>query len=360
MALILDTIRILITLSKPGGTKKLISEVQLLRRQLRALKRDQHIRKSPRLTFFDRLILAILAHFIPKKRLLMSTILIRPATILNFHRALVKRKYHILFSNKIKKKTGPKGPPKELIELVISLKLKNTHLGSPQIANFINNNFEFKTCASTVKRILKNHFKNCPGKGPSWLSFIGHSKDSLWSLDFFRVESILLKSHWVMVIMDQYSRKIIGIAIHKGAMSGPGICLMFRKVLATHSSLPKYLSTDHDPLFNFSQWERNLRIYEIDWIQSIPHTPWSHPFIESLIGTIRYEFTSQTLFWNEKDLERKLNDYVKYYNQYRVHSSIGCQPPLEFTNDKKKMKLKDGQYRWKKLCHGLFQVPIAA
>ena len=360
MTLILDTIRILITITRPGGTKKLMSEVQLLRRQLRTIKRDQYIRKSPRLTFFDRLVLAILAHFIPKKRLLMSAILIRPTTILNFHRALVKRKYRILFSNKTKKKPGPKGPSQELIALVISIKSKNTHMGSPQIANFINNNFEIKTCQSTVKRILKNHFKNCPGSGPSWLSFIGHTKDSLWSLDFFRVESILLKSYWVMIIMDQYSRKIIGLAVHKGPMNGPVICLMFRRVLAKHSSLPKYLSTDHDPLFNFPRWERNLRIYEVDWIQSVPNTPWSHPFIESLIGTIRYEFTSQTLFWNEKDLERKLNDYIEYYNQYRVHSSIGCQPPMELIGNQQKPMLKDGQYYWKKLCQGLFQVPVAA
>src|SRR5437879_13804285 len=36
--------------------------------------------------------------------------------------------------------------------------------------------------------------------GPSWLSFIGHVKDSLWSVDLFRCDSILPRSYWVMVV----------------------------------------------------------------------------------------------------------------------------------------------------------------
>jgi len=54
-----------------------------------------------------------------------------------------------------------------------------------------------------VKRVLvKHYYPNNPGSnGPSWLSFIGHTIDSLWSIDLFRCESILLKSHWVMIVI---------------------------------------------------------------------------------------------------------------------------------------------------------------
>jgi hypothetical protein len=51
--------------------------------------------------------------------------------------------------------------------------------------------------------------------GPSWLSFIGHIKDSLWSVDLFRCESILLRSHWVMVVMDVFTRRIIGFGVER-------------------------------------------------------------------------------------------------------------------------------------------------
>jgi len=34
-------------------------------------------------------------------------------------------------------------------------------------------------------------------------------KDSLWSIDLFRCEFIRLKSHWVLVVMDQFTRRLI-------------------------------------------------------------------------------------------------------------------------------------------------------
>ncbi len=51
-----------------------------------------------------------------------------------------------------------------------------------------------------VRRILAKHYHPGPdsGGGPSWLTFIGHVKDSLWIVDLFRCESILLKTHWVL------------------------------------------------------------------------------------------------------------------------------------------------------------------
>src|SRR5678815_1732591 len=40
------------------------------------------------------------------------------------------------------------------------------------------------------------------------------------------------------------------------------------------------LSSDHDPLYRFHQWQANLRILEITEIKAIPYAPLSHPFVE--------------------------------------------------------------------------------
>ena len=62
------------------------------------------------------------------------------------------------------------------------------------------------------------HYKPDPNNhnGPSCLSLIGNMKDSLWSIDLFRCESITLNSHWVLVVMDQWSRRIIGFGVQVG------------------------------------------------------------------------------------------------------------------------------------------------
>src|SRR5207249_11526890 len=49
-----------------------------------------------------------------------------------------------------------------------------------------------------VRRILAMHFRPGSGSGPSWLTFLGHAKDSLWSADLFRCESLTLRTHWVL------------------------------------------------------------------------------------------------------------------------------------------------------------------
>jgi hypothetical protein len=80
----------------------------------------------------------------------------------------------------------------------------------------------------TVRRVLAKHYRPEAGTdGPSWLSFIGHMKDSLWSVDLFRCESIVLRSHWVMVVMDVFTRRIIGFGVERADPCGASICRMF-------------------------------------------------------------------------------------------------------------------------------------
>jgi hypothetical protein len=47
-----------------------------------------------------------------------------------------------------------------------------------------------------VRRLLSIHYRPESGSaGPSWLTFLGHTKDSLWSCDLFRCESATLRTY---------------------------------------------------------------------------------------------------------------------------------------------------------------------
>ena len=94
-------------------------------------------------------------------------------------------------------------------------------------------------------------------------------------------------------------------------------------------SLPKHVSTDHDPLFRFHRWLANLRVLDIDEIKSVPYMPGSHPFVERLIGTIRREHLDRVFFWNAVDLARKLGKFSDYYNVHRVHRSLDGATPAQ-------------------------------
>ncbi len=54
-------------------------------------------------------------------------------------------------------------------------------------------------------------------------------------------------------------------------------------------------------------------------MQTVPQVPWSHTFVERLVGTIRREHLDHLVFWNAEDLERKLELFQSYYNGLRMH-----------------------------------------
>jgi transposase InsO family protein len=275
---------------------------------------------------------------------------------MQFHTALKKRKYRLLYSTG-SRKPGPKGPSKEVINAIVNMKKRNPQFGCPRIAQQINLSFGLALNKDVVRRILATHYRPDPSdRGPSWLTTLGHAKDSLWSVDLFRCESIVLKSHWVMVVMDLYTRRIIGFGLHDGHVDGQPLCRIFND--ATKGQFwPKYLSSDNDPLFQYHRWKANMRVLDIEEIKSLPHVPMSHPFVERLIGSIRRELLDHTFFWTVTDLENKLLDYQCHYNENRTHSGRNGRTPVETTGGK---IIDINEYRWDKHCRGLFELPVAA
>jgi putative transposase len=71
-----------------------------------------------------------------------------------------------------------------------------------------------------------------------------------------RCESITLRSYWIQVVIAQYTRRIVGFGIQAGIVDGMALCRMFKDAIRG-AGLPKYVSTDHDPLYRFHQWQAN-------------------------------------------------------------------------------------------------------
>ena len=255
-------------LIKPGGFRSVIIESVLLRHQLLILNRGR--KRAPNLRPGDRIIAGFCMLFIRRARLLRSAIVLKPSTLLSLHNTLKKRKYRLLFSPKRGHRPGPKGPTKEIIEAVVEMKRRNPIWGCPRIAEQIALAFGVDLDKDVVRRILRAHcWPESEGNGPSWLTFLGHMKDSLWSCDLFRCESATLKTHWVLVVMDQFSRRIIGFGVHRGVVDGAALCRMFQRAIRGHD-LPKYLSSDHDPLYRYHQWQANLRVIGVVEIKTVP------------------------------------------------------------------------------------------
>jgi putative transposase len=112
-----------------------------------------------------------------------------------------------------------------------------------------------------------------------------------------------------MVVIDIFTCRFTGFAVERGDIDGIAVCRMFNCAISKQS-LPKYLSTDNDPLFRFHRWLATLRILDIEEIKTVALVPCSHPFVERAIRTVREELLDQVLFWNQLDLERKLSQFL--------------------------------------------------
>jgi putative transposase len=352
--LLLHLLTTLAQLAGPGGARSVVAESLLVKQQLLILNRSRN--RCPNLRLSDRIVAGLCALLIRPRRLIRSAIVIRPSTLLGLHRALIRRKYRRLFSSKVPIAPGPKGPTYEVIAAVVDMKQRNPSWGCPRIAQQIALAFGIPIKKDVVRRILAGRHRPKPdSRGPSWLTLLGQTKDSVWSLDLFRCESAVLRTHWVLLVMDQCTRRIVGFGVHRGAVDGVALCRMFNGATRGQSS-PTYLSSDHDPLYRVHQWQANLRILDV---QDVKTVPLSHPFVERLIGTIRRECLDQTLFWTAADLQMKLLDFQRYYNDHRAHAGLDGRTP-ESETEPGGARPSVHSYGWRPHCRGLYHTPVAA
>jgi len=78
-----------------------------------------------------------------------------------------------------------------------------------------------------------------------------------------------------------------------------------------------------------------------------------------VIGTIRRECLDRKLFWTAGDLEIKLIEFQRYYNEYRAHGGLNGRLPAS-TRHASALRASLGSYRWQAHCGGLHHTPIAA
>jgi putative transposase len=356
IVLLVHLITTVLRLARPGGLRSVVAESVLIKHQLLIVNRSRS--RAPNLRVWDRLIAGFCSLWIKPGRLMRAAIALKPSTLLHFHRALVQRKYQLLFSPKRRTKPGPKGPNPELIRAVVDMKQRNPTWGCPRIADQITLAFGIPINKDVVRRILSRYYRPEPdGGGPSWLTFLGHMKDSLWSVDLLRCESVALRTIgcWWWWISTHVASSDLEFKPESSMVRRFAACSITRFAVRPFRNIWVPITTRCIGFINGKRiWGSVLGVTEIE---TVPYVPLSHPFVERLIGTIRRECLDQLLFWTVPDLEVKLSDFKRYYNGYRVHASLERQTPIS-TPEAKGVNFKS--YRWQNHCRGLYQTPIAA
>ena len=178
LALLLHLLTTIAKLLGPGGAKAVVTDSLLMKQQLPVINRSR--RRAPNLSALDRCLFGFWSLFLDPHRICRAAVIIRPSTLLKFHSLLKQRKYRLLYSSRQKRKSGTKSPSQKLIRAIVELKQRNPRSGCRRIAQQINKAFDVQIDKDVVRRALAKHYYPTPGdNGPSWLTFLGHMKDSL-------------------------------------------------------------------------------------------------------------------------------------------------------------------------------------
>jgi hypothetical protein len=156
--LLILLLHLLTTIAKlvgPGGAKSVVANSLLMKQQLLVINRSR--RRAPNLSALDRCLFGFCSLFLDLRRIQRSAVIIRPSTLLKFHSLLKQPKYRLLYSTGSKRKPGPKGPSRELIQAIVAMKQRNPRFGCPRIAQQINKAFGIDIDKDVVRRILAAH-----------------------------------------------------------------------------------------------------------------------------------------------------------------------------------------------------------
>lgn len=57
-----------------------------------------------------------------------------------------------------------------------------------------------------------------------------------------------------------------------------------------------------------------------------PRSPWQNPFVESFNATLRRDLLNHVIVKDEMHLRKLLREYIRFYNNYRMHSGLMDSP----------------------------------
>jgi putative transposase len=296
-------------------------EIVVIRHELSVLRLQA---RRPQLTMADRVLLAAASRLLPRPN--WRSFMIRPATLLRWHRRLVARRWTY---------DGRCGRPpidEEIRALVFRLARENPRWGYQRIVGELNG-LGIAFSATTVAKILRQAGLGPVGErsGPSWRAFLRAQASSMLAADFFTVETIALQSLYVLCFIESaaddtwpavpQTRRAPGSPSRPDSSPGHSRSgdRRFASSSATGTASSPATSTPSSP----AKGSRSSR-----------HRCARRRRTRSLSGSSAppAECLDWLLIMNGPHLERVLRVFVDHYNSHRPHRALNLAPPTPSTH----------------------------
>ena len=134
--------------------------------------------------------------------------------------------------------------------------------------------------------------------------------------------------NYICVLIDLFNREIIGYSagLHKTAS-------LVKQAFQTVSGNLKDIHifhTDRGNEFKNKLIDETLDAFEIERSLSHKGCPYDNAVAEATFKIIKTEFVRHQSYKNIRHLQLQLSDYVNWFNNHRIHSSLGYMTPVEY------------------------------
>jgi len=301
-------------------------EILALRHQLGVLERqlgDEKVRFTPA----DRAFLAALLHRLPRETLRRLRLLVRPDTVVRWHRDLITRQHA---ARSIPKRPGRPPTVRSIRVLVLRLVRENPSWGYRRVHGELLV-LGVKVAASTVWEILRDAgIDPAPDRASStWAAFLRSQAETLLACDFFETVTLSGAHMYVLAVIEHGSRRvrILGATAHPTASWVVQAAKNLVMDLQDAGCRARFLIRDRDGKYP-QLFDVVLRDAGIEVVLSGVRMPRMNSIIERWVQTCRRELLERTLIWNQRHLLHALREFERFYNGHRPHQGIENARPL--------------------------------
>jgi transposase InsO family protein len=253
-----------------------------------------------------------------------SGVFVRPATLLRWHQDLVLRRWTYPH------RCGRPGVAAELRALVLRLARENPTWGYRRIHGELCR-LGFKIGASTVWTILhRAGVDPAPRRSAlTWRQFLRAQATGVLAVDFFTVDTVLLKRLYVLFVIEVATRRVrvLGVTPHP---VGDWVAQPARNLLmevGDDLGQFRFVIRDRDAKFT-AVFDAVFAAEAIKVLITPVRAPRANAYAERWVGTVRRELLDWMLIFGCRQLRSVLAEYVDHYNVHRPHRALGQAPPL--------------------------------